>query len=1316
LCAQSYWLQNAGGLTPDEATSISLDNSNNCYATGYFSSTAHFGATNLNSTGVSDVFVTKLNSTGAYQWTVHAGGGTNSDRGLCIKADANGNTYVTGYFSGIATFGSTQITSAGLQDVFVAKYSPSGVFRWVVSAGGSQTDIGNSITVDNLGDVYITGEFTGSATFGSINLTANGSNVNVFTARLDSSNGNFIWAKSGTGPHTDRGISITADASGNAYVTGQFSDTITFNIAHFTPLVNAIFIVKYDRSGNEVWFTKAGAPSSQVSAITSDASSNIYVTGNFTGTLTFYAANGTPTLGNLYPDRIFVAKYDANANIQWQVSDGSSSPITSNNISLDNSGNPYIIGNFECILNSYADQYGQGTFNTVGYWDIFVSEYNSSSGAWQWSRQIGGHLNNYGNGIATSATGDIYTAGSFDKDVIVPADPNFSNTIYNYSCNTTYCSDVNYGTFDYIPTYGNLDAFIAKPIDLSRQPYDFYLRSGSGCNRPQVDVCITDGNSGGDCLDTVTYCQSGTLIANSNTCYPTAVGAGPAFKYLWSTNHSGGSLLVSSTGWYSVTETSVDGCFKSTDSIYVIINSPPPAPTISDNVVINTNSTSPQPIVICADSVKLTGGNYGSNTYYWKEPNGTQLPLASFEDTGTGTYCFVVTDNNGCSNQTCVRVELDKPLLPIKPELRCVNCRHDSIVFCKGGNIKMFPYDSLTNPHGIDTISIPPPSATKVLWNVAPSTIGYSPITTSGTYFNNLMTPADTGWYHITARIDRKNACDSTKDTLSDSIFVRFYPQPPPIFLTITGKTKLCPGDSTWLVAHGAHRYHWSVNSTMDSIKVTVGTYSVTSDTVNSYGCISAGEANASVTFIAQPNLSTNPPSGVICPGDSVRILCSGKGSFTWEGPNGPLLGTDSIIYVKNVGAYYCILSDTNGCDLLSNTINIEQYSTPYLISSPNGIICPGDSAKVSVVATNGSLINWLSPLSGNDSVKYIKSSGTYQCNVTACGITTPTSVNLNFAHPVAHITPSGPTSFCVGDSITLTANLGMAIYSWVPGNDFTTSIVVKTTGNYILTTEDTSGCKAYDTVGIFTEKPNGTISPGQTICAGTTITLTVTAASGTKYNWSTGGKTNTIHAAPDSTTVYYVIITNTAGCTDTLTSLVTVYKVPTLNACCNDTIMPGDTVTLYASGNPANSYKWSPDSGLYCTSCPDPIAAPNATTTYTVSRYDSNGCNDSKTVTIYVERPCADFRVPNVFTPNNDGIDDDFVIQVTNVTSYSIYIYDRWGQEVYNSTNPNQYWNGRVKNTTNLSPDGTYYYIIKASCGGNTYTHKGFVQLIGEQ
>ncbi len=201
--AQTTWMQKAGGSTIDEGESISTDDSSNTYTTGYFTGTGFFGPFTLSATGVSDVFVTKTNKNGIFQWAVK-GGDAGSDRGLAIKTDSKGNSYVTGYYYSTATFGVKTVTSAGLQDVFIAKYDRNGNVKWLVSCGGTESDIGNAITIDNTGDVIVTGQFQGTAKFGTFTLTSSANNVNVFTTKLDSATGNFLWAKSGVGATTYR--------------------------------------------------------------------------------------------------------------------------------------------------------------------------------------------------------------------------------------------------------------------------------------------------------------------------------------------------------------------------------------------------------------------------------------------------------------------------------------------------------------------------------------------------------------------------------------------------------------------------------------------------------------------------------------------------------------------------------------------------------------------------------------------------------------------------------------------------------------------------------------------------------------------------------------------------------------------------------------------------------------------------------------------------------------------------------------------------------------------------------------------------------
>ena len=126
-------------------------------------------------------------------WANQAGGTGYDDTGYSIAVDANGNSYVTGSFFGSATFGTTTLTCSGNFGIFVAKMDINGNWLWAKQAMGTYSNYGNDIAVDANGNSYVTGYFWGNATFGTTTLTSSGEK-DIFVAKLDS-NGNWLWAK-----------------------------------------------------------------------------------------------------------------------------------------------------------------------------------------------------------------------------------------------------------------------------------------------------------------------------------------------------------------------------------------------------------------------------------------------------------------------------------------------------------------------------------------------------------------------------------------------------------------------------------------------------------------------------------------------------------------------------------------------------------------------------------------------------------------------------------------------------------------------------------------------------------------------------------------------------------------------------------------------------------------------------------------------------------------------------------------------------------------------------------------------------------------
>lgn len=160
-----------------------MDSGGNAYLSGYFYGQVTFGPHTLNSYGSSDVYTAKLDPSGNWLWAVQAGG-LFADYGLGIALDNTGNVYLTGDFIGTAVFGTHSLTSSGQQDIFAAKLDSAGNWLWVIQAGGAGYEKGRDIVVDNLGVAYLTGWFSSAGNFGSHPVTPNGTLDDIFVAKL----------------------------------------------------------------------------------------------------------------------------------------------------------------------------------------------------------------------------------------------------------------------------------------------------------------------------------------------------------------------------------------------------------------------------------------------------------------------------------------------------------------------------------------------------------------------------------------------------------------------------------------------------------------------------------------------------------------------------------------------------------------------------------------------------------------------------------------------------------------------------------------------------------------------------------------------------------------------------------------------------------------------------------------------------------------------------------------------------------------------------------------------------------------------------
>ena len=250
-------------------------------------------------------------------------------------------------------------------------------------------------------------------------------------------------------------------------------------------------------------------------------------------------------------------------------------------------------------------------------------------------------------------------------------------------------------------------------------------------------------------------------------------------------------------------------------------------------------------------------------------------------------------------------------------------------------------------------------------------------------------------------------------------------------------------------------------------------------------------------------------------------------------------------------------------------------------------------------------------------------------------------------------------TSICQGNTYTL------------PGGT-----IVSTTGTYIDTLLSISGCDSIITTSL-------------TVHATASSIQNISICSGNNHTLPNGGIVN-------ASGVYRDTLVSHKGCDSIITTNLTVNPLPTVSLSPNTTIILGESTLLTATG--LGTFSWAPSIGLDSTTGNTVNASPSTTTTYCVVLTNSYGCTDTACVTVNVESDCFDqenLKVPNAFSPNGDNTNDEFCLQGWDkcIKNFTIVIFNRWGEKVFESKDPNFCWNGWYNNEP-LDPQVFVYYI----------------------
>ncbi len=418
------WAENFGMSGSSNVSGVALDPTSGAIAVaGNFLGTLDFDAGVLSSggdagaTGTSGAFVVKLDSGGHYQWA-RAFGSDEAVVAGAVAVDGSGNVAIGGNLSGTSNLGTTtEMTSYGFTDIFLAKYSSAGVQAWSHHYGSAGSLLNfRQAAVDSAGDLYVVGELGGGALDLGGGCAAIASGMAMFVAEF-SPGGACVWSH-GYGPYdmsnsyTDS-ETIAYDPTGNVLVAGGFFGTMDLGKGTMTApgVGNAAFIQKFSSDGELSWVKDFGAGNgAAVTGIAADTCGDIWIDGGFSISIDF--GGGTTVLTESEPQLvgdIFLAKLDPSGVGIWSNSFGDGFTDNAGPIALDRSGGPVITGSFvsnDMVMESATLNFGNGILysNVDGFYSMYIAKFDSA-GTCEWA-YAGGALDTdmgtYGGGLAAN--------------------------------------------------------------------------------------------------------------------------------------------------------------------------------------------------------------------------------------------------------------------------------------------------------------------------------------------------------------------------------------------------------------------------------------------------------------------------------------------------------------------------------------------------------------------------------------------------------------------------------------------------------------------------------------------------------------------------------------------------------------------------------------------------------------------------------------------------------------------------------------------------------------------------------------------------
>ena len=819
---------------------------------------------------------------------------------------------------------------------------------------------------------------------------------------------------------------------------------------------------------------------------------------------------------------------------------------------------------------------------------------------------------------------------------------------------------------------------------------------------PVVDMTYTVTGTANGCTGTATVTVTITPL-NGITCTPSSaticsgqnvlLTAGGATTYTWAPNinlsASTGTVVTASpttTTTYTLTGT-LNGC-TGTTTVVITVNA------------LSTVTSTPSAASICVgDNVVLTAG--GAATYTWSPAAGLSQTTGSSVTASpvvTTTYILTGTNAAGC-------VGADTSIVTVNP-LPIVTVNPAAPSICAGANVQLTASGASTyawNP--INALSNPSIS-------------------------NPVATPAATITYTVTGT-------SAQNCTASATVVVTVNPLPVVSFIGLTAVncSSASPNNLVGNPAGGTYSGTGIVGNTFDpSVAGIGGPYVITYSYTDANGCSNTTTQNAFV--VAGASITVSAVSNSICAGSSTTLTASGGLTYSWSPAAGLNTTTSASVTASPVAAitYSVVGIDINGC---SGTATVSLTVNPLPIVTATGDnICAGQQGNISAsgassyiwgpnVALSSNVIS--NPIATPNVTTTYTVSGT---DANGCVNTATAAVNV-FPVPVVTVNPAS-SLFCAGQSVNLTAS-GALNYLWSPGTGLNTinganvTATPGTTTVYTVIGTDANGCaSSVDVTLTFDPVPVASFDlfPDEG-CEPLTVSFQNTSSNGVTAIWqfgdgTTGAGNNTSHIYNAGTYDVLLITANASGCTDSSFAGAAVNVLASPTAYFNmDPPAPGhlpysdNLFNFLNTSMGASTYSWDFGDNNYDTSF-------NTTHSYTeqgdyyvvLTAIADNGCTDTARSPLIMLDGEPKPWIPSAFTPNNDGTNDLFKIYGIAIGVVDFRVYDRWGEMVFQTTDPKVGWDGTFLGL-NSSTDVYVYEARIKMLSGKKYLLKGDVTLI---